>query len=168
MEQFMAIPSRPVEPGPNQESVWDYPRPPRIEAVTARLRVLFAGKTIADTEAALRVLQTSHPPVHYFPAKDVDRRRLQPSKTRCEFKAAATYWSITTGGRSAENAAWNYPNPTAGFQPIASFFAFYPGKVDECWAGDESVLPKQGNFYGGWITSRIIGPSKGRPGTLAW
>jgi uncharacterized protein (DUF427 family) len=159
-----------MEPGPNQESVWDYPRPPRIEAVPARLRVVFAGATIADTRAARRVLETSHPPVYYFPPDDVDEGCLLLSKrrSRCEFKGAAHYWSINIHGRFSEDAAWSYPNPTAGFQAIAACLAFYPGKMDECWVGEERVLPQQSDFYGGWITSRIAGPFKGGPGTLAW
>jgi uncharacterized protein (DUF427 family) len=170
MEQFMAIPSHRLEPRPNQESVSDDPPLPRIEAVQARLRMLLAGATIADTQAALRVLETSHPPVYYFPPADVDLRRLQPSNRRSwyEFKGTATCGSIASGGRSAKNDAWNYPNPAAGIEPIAGFFAFYPGKMDECWVDHERVLPQQGDFYGGWITSRISGPFKGRPGTLAW
>ena len=158
------------DPGPGRESVWDYPRPPRLEPVTERLRVVFAGAVIADTSAGWRVLETSHPPVYYLPPADVRRDLLVPASGRswCEFKGTARYWTIVAGGRRSDAAAWSYPDPTPAFRPIAGFLAFYASRVDECHVGAERVQPQEGDFYGGWITSRVVGPFKGAPGTRGW
>jgi uncharacterized protein (DUF427 family) len=159
-----------IEPAPGQESVWDYPRPPRLERVTARLRVMFNGEAIADTTDAFRVLETSHPPVYYIAPAHVALQFLSkaPGRSWCEFKGHAAYWSLELGGRRADNVAWSYPSPTPGFAQIAGYLAFYASKVDECWVGDELVQPQQGDFYGGWITTRIVGPFKGGNGTRGW
>jgi uncharacterized protein (DUF427 family) len=159
-----------IEPAPGQESVWDYPRPPRLERVTARLRVMFNGEAIADTTDAFRVLETSHPPVYYIAPAHVALQFLSkaPGRSWCEFKGHAAYWSLELGGRRADNVAWSYPSPTPGFAEIAGHLAFYASKVDECWVGDELVQPQQGDFYGGWITTRIVGPFKGGNGTRGW
>ncbi|MDJ0948844.1 MAG: DUF427 domain-containing protein [Alphaproteobacteria bacterium] len=159
-----------IEPGPGQESVWDYPRPPRLEQVSERLKVVFAGETIAETGGGYRVLETSHPPVYYLPRADVrlDLLVAAPGRSFCEFKGVARYWTIDVGGRRSENAAWSYPDPTDGFRPIKDFLAFYASRVDDCWVGDERVEAQAGDFYGGWITSRIVGPFKGAAGTRGW
>lgn len=159
-----------IEPLAGQESVWDYPRPPRLETVRARLRVIFNGRAVADTKAAYRVLETSHPPVYYIPPDDIDRQYLRAASgtSWCEFKGAAKYWSLEVEGRRAENAAWSYPAPAPAFADIAEYLAFYASRVDECWVDDERVQPQTGDFYGGWITSRIAGPFKGGVGTLGW
>lgn len=166
----MFKPAQRIQPGPGQESVWDYPRPPRLEATPHRLRVIFNGVVIADTTRAYRVLETSHPPAYYLPPADIQMASLKPTERRtvCEFKGAAAYWTITVGERSAVNAAWSYPQPTAAFAPIADYVAFYASRMDECWVGDERVQPQAGDFYGGWITSAIVGPFKGAPGTWGW
>lgn len=166
----MTFPPRREDPGPGRESVWDYPRPPRLEPVAERLQVFFAGAVIADTCAGWRVLETSHPPVYYIPPADVRQDLLVPAPGRswCEFKGTARYWSIETGGRRSDAAAWSYPDPTPAFRPIAGFLAFYASRVDECHVGAERVQPQEGDFYGGWITSRIAGPFKGAPGTRGW
>ena len=159
-----------IEPGPGQESVWDYPRPPRLEMVSEKLRVIFAGEVIAETTQGCRVLETSHPPVYYFPPSDVRHERLvaAPGGSYCEYKGMARYWTLIAGGRQAEKAAWSYPDPTERFHKLKDFFAFYASRVDYCSVGDERVEAQTGDFYGGWITSRIIGPFKGPPGTLGW
>jgi uncharacterized protein (DUF427 family) len=159
-----------IEPLPGQESVWDYPRPPRLEPVAARLRIVFNGETVADTTAGYRVLETSHPPVYYLPRADLAEQYLAraPGGSWCEFKGQAIYWSLEVDGRRAENVAWSYPSPTAAFQPIAGYLAFYASKLDDCFVGDERVQPQQGDFYGGWITSKIVGPFKGGEGTRGW
>lgn len=158
------------EPGPGQESVWDYPRPPRIEPVPERIRVVFNGVTIADTQRALRVLETSHPPTYYIPPEDVALQYLSQTARRsfCEFKGGARYWTLSVGTRVAHDAAWSYPEPTPAYRALAGYLAFYAGRVDACYVGDEQVQPQAGDFYGGWITSRIVGPFKGGPGTLGW
>lgn len=164
--------SRPTrtEPGPGQESVWDYPRPPRLEKVSDKLHVSFASETIAETHRGYRVLETSHPPVYYFPPSDVRENFLVPisGHSYCEFKGLARYWSVNVMGMRAEEAAWSYPDPTERFLVLKDFFAFYASRVDGCWVGDERVEAQTGDFYGGWITSRTVGPFKGSPGTLGW
>lgn len=147
------------------ESVWDYPRPPRVEAVSDRVRVVVDGVTVADTSAAVRVLETSHPPTYYIPPQDVRLDLLSPGRGRsvCEWKGPATYHTLTVGARRIEDVAWSYEAPAAGFEGMAGYLAFYPGRVDEAWVGDERVRPQAGGFYGGWITSRVTGPFKGEP-----
>jgi uncharacterized protein (DUF427 family) len=155
-----------IEPGPGQESVWDYPRPPAVVPFTGRVRVVHAGRVVADTAAAVRVLETSQPPAFYLPAADIDLTRLRrsTSSTWCEWKGAATYWQLD----DIADAAWSYADPSPPFAAIRNHFAFYAQKVDECWVGDELVQPNPGNFYGGWITSGVVGPFKGAAGTLGW
>ena len=159
-----------IEPGAGQESVWDYPRPPRLEKVSERLRVMFNGKTITDTVAGYRVLATSHPPDYYIPPDDIARQYLLTTSgsSWCEFKGHTKYWSLDVDGRRTANAAWSYPAPSRAFADIAGYLAFYALKVDACWVGEEQVLSQQGDFYGGWITSHIVGPFKGGAGTQGW
>lgn len=159
-----------IEPSAGQESVWDYPRPPGLEKIVARLRVIFNGHAVADTTAGYRVLETSHPPVYYIPPGDVVRRYLQsaPGGSWCEFKGQAQYWSLVVDGHTSERAAWSYRSPSQQFSDIADHLAFYASRVDQCWVGDELVQPQEGDFYGGWITSRIVGPFKGGAGTHGW
>ena len=152
------------------ESVWDYPRPPRVEASQKPVRVEFAGEVIAETTRAYRVLETSHPPVFYIPLEDVRGEFLRPSRRRtyCEFKGEAGYYDLVAGGREVREAAWYYPEPSARYEVLRGHVAFYPGRVDAAWVGDEQVTPQDGDFYGGWITSEIEGPFKGGPGTAGW
>jgi len=159
-----------IEPGEGQESVWDYPRPPRLEEVPQRLRVVFNGETVADTVKAYRVLETSSPPTYYIPPADVSMQYLSPARlrTHCEWKGVAGYWDLTVNGRSSPEAAWSYPSPTPAFDPIKDYISFYAGRVDACYVADEMVQAQDGDFYGGWITSNIVGPFKGAPGTLHW
>ena len=159
-----------IEPKPGQESVWDYPRPPRLERVTERLRVVFNGQTIVDTMAGYRVLETSHPPVYYLPPQDMQTAFLEraPGQSWCEFKGHADYWSLKVDGRRSDGAAWSYPAPSPDFRAIAGYLAFYASRVDECWVADERVQAQAGDFYGGWITARIVGPFKGGSGTRGW
>jgi uncharacterized protein (DUF427 family) len=159
-----------IKPSAGQESVWDYPRPPRLEKIGARLRVIFNAHTIADTTAGYRVLETSHPPVYYIPPDDIARQYLLDAagSSWCEFKGHAKYWSLVADGRTSERAAWSYPSPSPEFCDIAGHLAFYASRVDECWVDDERVQPQEGDFYGGWITSRIVGPFKGGAGTREW
>jgi uncharacterized protein (DUF427 family) len=156
--------------GPGQESVWDYPRPPRLERVTDTLRVVFANETIAETSHGYRVLETSHPPVYYIPPSDVRWEWVVevPGQSYCEFKGVARYWSLDVRGKRSERAAWSYPDPTERFRVIKNFLAFYASRVDCCFVGDDRVLPQEGDFYGGWITSQIVGPFKGGAGTFGW
>ena len=149
------------------ESVWEYPRPPRVEPSAARVVVELDGEVLADTRRSLRVLETSHPPVYYIPAADVRSERLRASARRstwCEFKGAARYYDA--GGRTA--VAWSYPSPSPGYEAIAGHFAFYLGRVDRATVDGEQVVAQPGDFYGGWITSAVTGPFKGGPDTMGW
>ena len=159
-----------IEPGPGQESVWDYPRPPRIEVVRQVLRVELGGVALAETVHGLRVLETGSPPTYYFPPDDVRVDLLDPSplRTFCEWKGVARHWNAEVVERRVEDVAWSYPGPKPGYEPLAGYFAFYAGKVDACRVGSEKVLPQPGGFYGGWITSRVVGPFKGSEGTELW
>jgi uncharacterized protein (DUF427 family) len=156
-----------VPPGEGQESGWDYPRPPRVEATTKRVRVEFNGVVIADTRRAERVLETSHPPVYYIPPDDIKLEHLSRSgrTTYCEWKGRAGYYTLTVADRIAENAAWFYPDPTPGFEVIRDYVAFYPGKMDAAYVDDERVTAQSGGFYGGWITADVVGSFKGDPPT---
>ncbi len=152
------------------ESVWDYPRPPRLEAVGARIRVLFGGETIADTTAAYRVLETSHPPNYYLPPTDIADGCLVGTlgSSFCEWKGRAHYFDVRVGETVATQAAWGYDRPTRAFAAIAGYVAFYPGRMDACLVEDEVVEAQPGGFYGGWITADLVGPFKGEPGTEGW
>ncbi len=155
----------PIAPGPGQESVWEYPRPPRIEATARRIRVELAGIIIVSSTRAVRVLETSHPPVYYVPIEDVRAGVLEGAErtTYCEFKGTARYFAVRSGERIERDAAWGYE---AG--PLAGRVAFYAARMDACFVDDERVRPQPGGFYGGWITSDIVGPFKGEPGTMGW
>ena len=156
--------------GPGQESVWSYPRPPAVDPTQEHVVVEFAGRVIADTRAALRVLETSHPPSYYLPLGDVDSDVLlhNPRRTFCEFKGQAAYVDLVAGGRRSELAGWYYPEPTPGFAELDGYLTFYPSRVDRCLVDGELVTASDSDFYGGWITSRVVGPFKGAPGTAWW
>jgi len=153
-----------------RESVWDYPRPPRVEKARQNVRVVANGVTLGKSKHAFRVLETSHPPVYYIPPEDVRKDCVFPSERRtlCEFKGLAHYWNVRLGRREISNAAWTYPSPKDGYEDIRNYFAFYPGLMDACFVGNERVEPQPGDFYGGWVTSDIGGPFKGGPGTRGW
>ncbi len=153
------------------ESVWDYPRPPRLERCSWRVRVELGGVVIADSTRAMRVLETSHPPGIYVPPQDILEGSLAPSahrRTFCEWKGDARYFDVTAGGRTAQAAAWAYPEPVAAFAALRDHVSFYPGRMDACLLDDERVEAQEGGFYGGWITADIQGPFKGAPGTSGW
>lgn len=173
MSIFSSRPAR-IEPGPGQESVWDYPRPPRLEPVAERLRVVLGGEVVADTTRGYRVLETSHPPNYYFPLDDVRAGAVERSEgaSFCEFKGRAAYFTVRGGGgdgrREEHDAAWGYDNPSPAFATLAGHVAFYAHRMDACYVGDELVVPQDGGFYGGWITAKVVGPFKGGPGTRGW
>jgi len=152
------------------ESVWSYPRPPRVEASRRRVRVVFDDVTVADSNRALRVLETSHPPVYYIPPGDArsDLLRAAHHRSVCEFKGTADYFTLVGPRRISDDAAWSYARPAAGYESIAGYLAFYPGRVDACYLDDELVSAQPGDFYGGWVTSDISGPFKGGRGTEGW
>ncbi len=149
--------------------MWDYPRPPRIEKTTTLVRVALGGETVADTRQAVRVLETSQPPAFYIRPRDVRQDLLEPTSTRtfCEWKGEASYFTVRVGKRELVDAAWTYLDPTPDFAEIAGWFAFYAQKLD-CFVSGERVTANEGTFYGGWITSSVVGPFKGGPGSAHW
>ncbi|HEY8588708.1 MAG TPA: DUF427 domain-containing protein [Naasia sp.] len=159
-----------VQPGPGQESVWDYPRPPRIEPSGQRVVVRLGGGVVADTRDALRVLETSHPPAYYLPRSAFAEGTLVPAagSSMCEYKGRAAYLDVRGGEAVARRAAWTYPRPLPGYEALADHVSLYPAAMDSCEVDGEVVVPQEGGFYGGWITSRVVGPFKGAPGTLGW
>jgi len=164
---------RPITPAPRapgQESVWEYPRPPRIECSSRHVVVVFAGEVVAETTRALRVVETSQPPVYYIPRGDYRRAcfRPTPHETFCEFKGVARHFDLAVGERVSREAAWSYPSPSARYAVLCECIAVYPGRVDACYVDGERVLPQQGGYYGGWITHDVVGPFKGGPGTQGW
>lgn len=158
-----------VEPGAGQESVWDYPRPPVLEASSRHIVVALAGHIVADTTRAHRVLETSQPPAYYIAPADVDLTVLVPStqRTFCEWKGQASYYDVVVGSVVARAAVWTYLDPTPAFDGIRGHLAFYAQKLD-CSVDDEVVVGNEGTFYGGWITSDVVGPFKGGAGTAHW
>ena len=153
-----------------KESVWDYPRPPRVEPVSAHIDVVHRGITLVSTNAAVRVLETSHPPTYYLPIVDFAPGVLIPvdGHSFCEFKGLASYFDIVVDGELISRGAWTYENPAAGFESLAGKVALYASRIDQCRVGDEVVSAQEGDFYGGWITSNLEGPFKGAPGTMGW
>ena len=157
---------RRVEPGPGQESVWDYPRPPALVRSDRLVVVRREGQPVAESRGCFRVLETSHPPTWYVDPADIVDGALTPSRARstwCEWKGAATYWDVW----GLEAGAWSYEDPTPGFTDLRGFVTFYPSRL-ECLVDDERVRPQEGGFYGGWVTDDVVGPFKGAPGTLGW
>ena len=152
------------------ESVWDYPRPPALEPCARRVRIELGGRVIADSRAALRILETSHPPTIYIPPADFEADCLQAAAGRsfCEFKGIATYFDVVAGARRARAAGWTYRDPAAPYAPLRDHVAVYPGRMDACWLDDELVRSQAGDFYGGWVTGDIEGPFKGGPGSAGW
>jgi uncharacterized protein (DUF427 family) len=151
--------------------VWDYPRPPRIDPVTSHIQVVHAGQVIVDTTKAIRILETSQPPGIYVPPSDTDLTVLHPSRQRtlCEWKGMASYLDLDVDGAPiVADAAWTYPEPDPRYEAIAGYLAFYPQRVDACSIDGERVDPNEGSFYGGWITSKVVGPFKGGPGSQGW
>ena len=153
-----------------QESVWDYPRPPRVEPVSEHISVTHQGMELVSTNQSVRVLETSHPPTYYIPIAEFAEGVLVPvdGQTYCEFKGAASYFDLVVGNERIPRAAWTFENPNKGYEAIANKVALYANKVDQCTVGDELVQAQEGDFYGGWITSNIVGPFKGAPGTMGW
>lgn len=162
-------------PGPGQESVWDYPRPPAIERVAAHVEVYAGTVRLASANEVVRVLETASPPSIYLSPETVDVRLLEEvsQSSWCEWKGQARYFRLKPGMvvddtvAQGRVVAWCYRRPVARFAAIDGAFSFYPGQID-CFYDGERVLPQPGAFYGGWLTSRIAGPVKGGPGTGGW
>ncbi len=159
-----------IEPQPGQESVWDYPRPPRLEPCSKRIQIIFNQITLVDSRKTYRLLETSHPPTYYIPPEDIKIEYLHPTNKQsyCEWKGEANYYTIIVEDKQVINGAWYYPNPTPDFAAIKNYLAFYPSQMDECYVDGEKVTSQPGDFYGGWITSDIVGPFKGGVGSWGW
>jgi uncharacterized protein (DUF427 family) len=155
--------------GQGQESVWDYPRPPAVVPTKKNVEVLYRGRMLAKSQHALRVLETAGPPTFYVPAHDVDFDciTIAPDTSWCEWKGTAKYWQLDLEGAPSVSVAWSYPDPNPDYRMLKRLMSFYPGRVD-CFVDGERVRPQAGGFYGGWITSEIVGPIKGEPGTETW
>ena len=160
----------PAPAAPGQESVWDYPRPPRAEVVDVRVTIELGGERVVDTRDVVRVLETSHPPVYYLPIAAFADGALVAAEgsSYCEFKGSARYLDVRGGAVTAPRAAWNYPRPSAGYEMLAGRVALYARSMDACEVDGEVVTPQPGSFYGGWITSAVVGPFKGEPGSSGW
>lgn len=158
-----------IPPGPGQESVWDYPRPPILVPDPREIIVRFADHVIASTTTSVRLLETAHPPTFYIPRTAIETGALSIDDTRsfCEWKGPCTYYDVTVAGRSFRRAAWSYETPLPGAELIAGHVAFYATEL-ECFVAGERVTPQPGGFYGGWITSELVGPFKGEPGSSHW
>lgn len=152
------------------ERVADYPRPPRLERVPQTVRIVFGGEEIVSTEAAWRVLETTHPPTYYLPIDAFRDGALVPAagSSFCEWKGVAAYWDVVSGSAVARRAAWGYPDPSPAFRPIRDHVAVYCARMEACFVGDATASPQPGAFYGGWVTPNLIGPFKGGPGTEGW
>jgi uncharacterized protein (DUF427 family) len=172
--RFARRPAKIETPGPGQESVWDYPRPPEVREAEAPLKVVFGGEVVAETSRGLKVVETAGAPVYHFPPEDVREELLTPSPdgSFCEWKGEAAYFDLTVGERTAKRAVYCYPDPLddlgQGFSRIAGWYVFYAGAMDEVWVGEERATPQPGGYYAGWVTSRTTGPIKGAPGSEGW
>jgi uncharacterized protein (DUF427 family) len=163
-------PSARVAPGPGQESVWDFPRPPRIEPSARQVRVEFAGVVVAASSRAVRVLETAGAPCWYLPREDVRTDLLENAnfRTSCEWKGVADHFDLAVEGQRSRKAAWSYAAPLPGYESIAGWIAFYAGRVDSAAVDGERVMPQPGGYYGGWVTADVVGPFKGEAGTEGW
>lgn len=159
-----------VPPGPGQELVWDYPRPPLVERASRHVLIELNNRVIAETSDVFLVKETSHPPVYFLPGEAFADRVLRraPGRTACEWKGSATYFDVTAGDRSAERAAFTYESPVPRFAEIEGWFAVYARPMDRVVVDGEVVTPQPGEFYAGWITQNVVGPFKGGPGSMGW
>jgi uncharacterized protein (DUF427 family) len=158
-----------AEPGPGQESVWDYPRPPRIDADPREVVVRVSNVVVGRTRRAQRVLETASPPTFYIPLRDIAAEYLQsaPGASYCEWKGTARYWRVSTGSGEPVAVAWSYDDPRPGFEALRDHLSFYPGRI-ECYVDGIRVKGQPGGFYGGWITPEVVGPFKGDAGSTGW
>ncbi len=158
-----------VAPRAGEESVWDYPRPPRV-VLDARAVIVGAGAVeVARTQRALRVCETASPPTFYVPHADIDAAFLTdaPGESWCEWKGRARYLTVAMPGLRFERSAWCYDEPLPGFEALRGHVGFYPSPL-VCTVGGERVRPQPGRFYAGWVTPEIVGPFKGELGSEAW
>jgi uncharacterized protein (DUF427 family) len=158
-------PSFAQPPGPGQESVWDYPRPPRIEPADKPLRVMLGDTELARTTRGMRVLETAGAPTFYFPPDDVNTGLLHRTgdSFHCEWKGISEELSAN----GVERAGWVLTQAYPEFRGLLGWYAFYPQEL-ACFVGDERALSQPGGYYGGWVTSNLAGPLKGAQGSGSW
>ena len=158
-----------VEPQADQESVWDYPRPPAYVSDDRSVVIRVGGHVLAQSDRSIRALETGSPPAFYLPADAFDWTALRPStrETFCEWKGVAQYFDVITPDGTIEAAIWTYPTPLSGAEAIAGWCSCYPERL-QCEVGGEVVEAQAGRYYGGWVTSELVGPWKGEPGTEHW
>ena len=159
-----------IVPGRGQESAWDYPRPPRTEPSARHIKVMFGGVAVADTRDAVRLLETANPPVYYLTPLHVrlELMTLNSHHTHSEVLGTASYYDLALDGATVRNVAWVYTDPLPGYEAIRGRIAFFAGRVDDAFVDGERVTPQPGSFGGGWITSDVVGPFKGEPGSWDW
>lgn len=159
-----------IKPLPGQESVWDYPRPPAIEPFNGHLRIVLNREVILDSSNSYRILETSHPPTYYIPIADFKRGAVikASGSSFCEWKGSAEYYNLESGDKIVRKCAWGYPNPNSRFAQVKDHISVYAHLMEACYVNDELVQAQEGDFYGGWITSNIVGPFKGGEGTWGW
>jgi uncharacterized protein (DUF427 family) len=150
--------------------VWSFPRPAIAQLTDAHIRTEHRGRIVAESRRAVRTLETSHPPSYYIPRDDIapDVLRPAPGSSLCEWKGAAAYWDVVVADGVLPRVGWSYAHPTPAFAALRDHVAFYAGPFGRCTVDGETVVPQPGHFYGGWITSRVVGPFKGVPGSWGW
>ena len=155
-------------PAPGKESVWDYPRPPKLMPDMRLVEVYQGQQVVARSDKTYRVLETASPPSFYIPQENVNWGLLSsaPGSSVCEWKGAAKYWKLSSTAKLGV-VGWSYPDPSPAFEQIRDYISFYPA-VLACHVSGERVRAQPGQFYGGWVTSEIVGPFKGEPGTEYW
>ena len=153
-----------LSPGPNQESVWDYPRPPALMSDQRLVEVRSKdGILIARSNGSIRVLEMASPPTFYLaPEAILEPLTMLEGSSFCEWKGRASYFAYQN-----VRLAWRYDNPSERFTGIDGWYSFYASLAD-CFVDGEKVQAQQGDFYGGWVTPEVVGPFKGDPGTLGW
>jgi uncharacterized protein (DUF427 family) len=160
-------------PEPNQESVWDYPRPPEIRPAEARIRAYLGDILVMESNCALRIVEIAGAPVYYAPSEDWREDVLVTNGefSICEWKGVATQYDVVAGGLKAKWGAFSYDNPLTdlnrGFEQLAGWIAPHPAQLT-CFLGDERAKPQLGGLYAGWVTSRVVGPIKGGSDTAHW
>ena len=155
------------EPAHGQESVWDYPRPPKLMADGRLVEVHRGEQHIVRSNKNYRICETASPPTFYLPPDQIDWNLLETIEggSYCEWKGLARYWCLRSD--PSLPVAWSYPKPRPRYIRIANYVSFYPARVS-CIVDGQQVRAQPGGFYGGWITDDIVGPFKGEPGTGHW
>jgi len=134
-------------PGPGQESVWDYPRPPKLAPDRRLVKVYDFKRIVAHSNGTYRVLETASPPSFYIPPEDVNWDLLMagPGSSVCEWKGIAKYWTLWSNPRSGI-IGWGYPEPRSAFEKIRDYISFYPASL-ACYVAGERVRAQAVCFF---------------------